>query len=415
MFSKSTNSQISHHRSSIDRKMKQRIFISTGEVSGDWHGSILVQAMFAEAKQRGIELEIVALGGDRMAAAGVKLLGNTAAIGSIGLTEALPFVLPTMRLQRQAKQQLKQDPPDLAVLIDYVTPNLAMGSFFQNILNKPVTYYIAPQEWVWSFKDKNTKMIAGFTDKIFSIFPQEATYYRKHGANVDWVGHPLIDEMAKVSDRAICRTELGLGESDLIVTMLPASRAQEIKFLFPPMLEACQAIKAKLPQVKFLLALSTEKFRQPIADMLNQYGIEAEIVYGKSHQLIRAADLVLTKSGTVNLETALLGVPQVVIYKVSASTVWVARKILGFSIPFMSPPNLILEREVVPELFQEAATATNIAEACLTLLQDQTVRSQTLTDYTEMRHKLGKPGAATRAAQGILDLLTQSLATHHSL
>jgi lipid-A-disaccharide synthase len=389
--------------------MKRRIFISTGEVSGDWHGAILAQALFAEARQRGIELEILALGGDRMAAVGVKLLGNTAAIGSIGLTEALPFVLPTMRLQRKAKQQLKQDPPDLAVLIDYVTPNLAMGSFFQNTLKKPVTYYIAPQEWVWSFKDKNTKMIAGFTDKIFSIFPQEATYYRKHGADVDWVGHPLIDEMAKVSDRPTCRAELGLRADDLVVTMLPASRAQEIKFLFPPMLAACQTIKAQLPQVKFLLALSTEKFRQPIADMLQKYDIKAEIIYGRSHQLIRAADLVLTKSGTVNLETALLNVPQVVIYKVSASTVWVARNLLGFSIPFMSPPNLILEREVVPELFQEVATPVNIAQACLTLLQDQQARSQTLANYAQIRQKLGGPGAATRAAQGILDLLAQSL------
>ncbi|MFM7788424.1 MAG: lipid-A-disaccharide synthase, partial [Microcystis panniformis] len=171
--------------------MKRCIFISTGEVSGDWHGAILIEALREQAALRGMELEIIGLGGDRMAAMGAKLLGNTVGIGSIGAIEALPYILPTIRLQENAKKSLKKSPPDIAVLIDYMMPNQGMGYFAKRVLNIPVVYYIAPQEWVWSFNDKNTKAIAAFTDKLLAIFPQEAVYYEKQGTNVQWVGHPF--------------------------------------------------------------------------------------------------------------------------------------------------------------------------------------------------------------------------------
>jgi lipid-A-disaccharide synthase len=385
--------------------LKRRIFISTGEVSGDWHGSILIEALQEAAQKRNLELEILALGGDRMATAGATLLGNTVEIGSIGLIESLPYVLPTLLVQWKAKRLLKQTPPDLVILIDYVTPNIGIGYFTKRQLQVPVIYYIAPQEWVWSFNNKNTQAIAAFTDKILSIFPQEAKYYTEQGAHVKWVGHPLVDLMDRVPDRATARQLLGIGSDELVVVLLPASRSQELKLLLPVILQTAKIVQARLPQVRFWIPLSLEKYRLDIENQLKEYGIEAQVVSHPSQLVIRAADLVLSKSGTVNLETALLNVPQVVLYRLSNFTAWIARHLLKFYIPFMSPANLVQMKAIVPEFMQEAAIPENISQACLELLLNEQSRQQMLYNYAEMRKCLGGNGAIERVATEILDTL----------
>ncbi len=385
--------------------MRRRIFISTGEVSGDWHGAILIEALQEAAQKRNLELEILALGGDRMAAAGAILLGDTVGIGSIGIVEALPYILPTLFVQWQAKRRLKQTPPDLVILIDYVTPNIGMGYFTKRHLHVPVIYYIAPQEWVWSINNKNTQAIAGFTDSILSIFPQEAKYYTEQGAKVKWVGHPLVDLMDRVPDRDTARQLLGIGSDELVVVLLPASRSQELKYLLPVMLQSAQIIKTRLPQVKFWLPLSLEEYRPAVEKLLKEHGIEAQVVSDPSQLVIRAADLVLSKSGTVNLETALLNVPQVVLYRLSNFTAWIARHLLKFYIPFMSPANLVQMKAIVPEFMQEAAIPESISQACLELLLNEQSRQQMLYNYAEMRNCLGGNGAIERVATEILDTL----------
>ncbi|CAN1209138.1 lipid-A-disaccharide synthase [Tumidithrix helvetica PCC 7403] len=385
--------------------MKRRIFISTGEVSGDWHGAILIEALKQRATAKGIDLEILALGGDRMVATGAELLGDTVGIGSIGAIEALPFVIPTLRVQAEAKKKLRKKTPDLVVLIDYMMPNQGMGYFAKNELKVPVIYYIAPQEWVWSLNDKNTRAIAAFTDKVLAIFPQEAKYYQDQGANVEWVGHPLVDLMDRVPSRAVARQQLGISEDELVVALLPASRSQELKMVAPIMFEAAQKIQAKLPHIKFWLPLSLERYRADVEKLLQQYNLNAKVVSTPSQTVIRAADLVLSKSGTVNLETALLNVPQVVLYRVSAVTAWIARYILRAKIPFMSPPNLVQMEAIVPEFMQEAATPDALADACLELLLNEQARQRTLDNYAKMRDRLGGNGAIDRVAEAVLNLL----------
>ncbi len=367
-----------------------KIFISTGEVSGDWQGALLIKALFNHANSVGIDLEIVALGGDRMAEAGATMLGNTVGIGSIGLLEALPFIIPTIWIQWQAKQKLRRSPPDLVILIDYVTPNLAMARFTKEVLKVPVIYYIAPQApgWVWAMGDREVKEIVNFTDKILAIFPQEAKYYEDYGGNVVWVGHPMVEVISKFPDKLTARSQLGIPESDLVVGLLPASRSQELKYLLPVMLEAAQKIQAQLPHVKFWLPLSMERYRAKIEQLFQEYKVPVQIISGQSQLLMRAADLILTKSGTVNLEATLLDVPQVVVYKVSKITEWIAVKLLKFSIPFMAPTNLMVMKEIVPEFLQMNATGDRIAAACLDLLLDPAKRQQTLKDYAEVRDRL---------------------------
>ncbi|MCA1903514.1 MAG: lipid-A-disaccharide synthase [Cyanobacteria bacterium KgW148] len=384
--------------------MTYNIFISTGEVSGDFQGAALAQAIYREAKQQNIPLTIRALGGEKMAAAGVNLLGNTAGIGSIGLLEALPFILPSFLLQQKVKQYLQQTPPDLAILIDYVTPNIAMGQFIKRHLGIPIVYYIAPQEWVWEFQN-NSQLITSFTDRILAIFPAEAQYYQKKGAKVTWVGHPLIELMAKIPDRDVCRAELGLSADALVVTLLPASRRQELAFLLPVMLEVGRILQQQLPQIEFLLPLSRPDYRGKMEQIISRYNIPVTLIASNPHYAIKAADLALSKSGTVNLETTLLGVPQVVLYRVSALTAWVARKILGFQIPFMSPTNLVLMEPIVPEYFQEQVQPIAIAQTCLELLTNPQKRSEMLTQYSRVRQNLGEGNTTSKAAQIILDLL----------
>ena len=385
--------------------MKRRIFISTGEVSGDWHGAILIEALHERAALKGIELEIVGLGGDRMAAAGAKLLGNTVGIGSIGAVEALPYILPTIQVQREAKKWLKNSPPDVAVLIDYMMPNQGMGYFAKRTLKIPVIYYIAPQEWVWSFDDKNTKAIAAFTDKLLAIFPQEAVYYEKQGTNVQWVGHPFVDLMAKVPDRAESRKQLGMQEDDLIVTLLPASRTQELRSVMPIILKAAKIIQAKLPHVKFWLPLSLDRYRPAVEKLLAEYEIEATIISAQSQLAISAADLVLSKSGTVNLETALLNVPQVILYRVNVITAWIARHVVRLKLPFISPVNLVNMEEVIPEFVQDDAVPEAIAETALDLLINPQARQNMLDGYASVRKSLGEKGAINRVADSILEFV----------
>jgi lipid-A-disaccharide synthase len=383
-----------------------RIFISTGEVSGDLQGSLLIVAMKRQAAAAGLQLEIVALGGERMAEAGATILGDTSSIGSMGLVESLPYILPTLRVQRRAIAFLKQNPPDLVVLIDYMGPNLGIGTYMQKHLPQvPVVYYIAPQEWVWSVSLRNTARIVGFTDKLLAIFPEEARYFSDNGAKVSWVGHPLVDRMQNPPSREAARAKLGIKPEQIAIALLPASRHQEIQYLLPVIFAAAQTIQTKLPEVHFWIPLSLEIYRQPIEEAIERYGLQASVVSGQQKEVFAAADFAITKSGTVNLELALLNVPQVVVYRLNPITVWIARKILKGSIPFASPPNLVVMKPIVPEFLQEQATPENITQAAMELLLNFERRQQTLTDYQEMRQCLGEVGVCDRAAQEILQML----------
>ncbi|MFM2064755.1 MAG: hypothetical protein RLZZ507_4426, partial [Cyanobacteriota bacterium] len=340
-----------------------RIFISTGEVSGDLQGALLITALQRQAADAGYKLEIVALGGEKMAAAGATILGDTSGIGSMGIIEALPYFIPTVQVQRRAIAYLKKNPPDIIVLIDYMTPNIGIGSYmFEHFPHVPVVYYIAPQEWVWALSLERTKTIVTFTDKLLAIFPEEARYYQEKGAKVSWVGHPLVDRIANAPSREAARKSLGIKPEQIAISLLPASRHQELKYLLPVIFQAAQNIQSKLPEVHFWIPLSLETFRDKIEKGIQDYGLQATIVSGQQQEVFAAVDFAITKSGTVNLELALLNVPQVVVYRLSPFTAWVARKILKGSIPFASPVNLVVMREIVPEFLQEQATAENITQ-----------------------------------------------------
>jgi lipid-A-disaccharide synthase len=388
------------------KKRKFQIFISTGEVSGDLQGAMLVQALFTQADRLNYELEIVGLGGDRMAQAGAKILANTTAIGSVGVIESLPFVLPTLKIQRQAKKYLESHPPDLVILIDYMEPNLTIGAYLrQSLPQVPIVYYIAPQEWVCSLTLKNTQRIVRTSDLLLAIFPEEARYYQQHQAKVSWVGHPLVDRIAQFPTREQARANLGIENGETAIALIPASRPQELKYLLPVIFEAAAQIQAQIPEVRCWIPLSLAAYREIIEDAIERYKLNAKLVSDATSEVLAAADLAITKSGTVNLELALLNVPQVVVYRVHPLTFWLGMKVLGLKIPFMSPVNLVLMRSIVPELLQDLASVDNILKAAIPLIKDAEKRQQTIQDYQEMRAQIGELGVCDRAARKIIELL----------
>ena len=381
-----------------------KIFISTGEVSGDLQGSMLVKALYQAAVEHQIDLEIAGLGGDRMKEAGANILANTAVIGSMGFVEAIPFVLPTIKIQKLAKKYIRENSPDVLVLIDYPASNLALASYMKRHFPQiPVVYYIAPQDWAVPMLN-NASKIAKVVDKLLAIFPAEYEYFKSKNIDAVYVGHPLLDRMKHAPDQHQARLNLGLAASDTVVTLLPASRQQEIKYLLPVMCEAAQQISQQMSEVKFLIPVSLPSYRAAITAAVEQYNLPAQVLDDNNLNAIAAADLAITKSGTVNLEIALLNIPQVVIYCIHPFTAWIGRKI-GFEVPLMSPPNLVVGRMVVPELQQEAVTTENITTEAIKLLSDSNQQQEITIGYQEMRSRLGTEGVCDRVATEIFKLV----------
>jgi lipid-A-disaccharide synthase len=379
------------------------IFISTGDVSGDLQGALLVTALKQLAQKSGVDLKIVALGGSKMAAAGAEILADTTYISSIGVWEARAYLRPSIQARNLAKQYLKTTPPDALILIDYVDPNISVGKYARDLFpNLPIDFYIAPQDWVWPRQHKRAKLIVSFINEIFAVFPIEARYFSEQGATATFVGHPLVDRIATLTNRETARDKLGIGDEDVAVALIPASRQQELTYILPVIFAAARQIQDRLPDVRFWIPLARPDFIAEIESQIQAYQINATLVTENADLVLSAADLAITKCGTVSLELALLNVPQVVVYRVSKVTAWIAKHIVKFSIPYMSPTNLVEMKPIVPELMQDEATPDRIAAESLELILNPACRDRMLGDYQQMRSALGDTGVCDRVAAKIL-------------
>ena len=388
-----------------------RLFISTGEVSGDLQGSLLVDALYEEARNRSLNLEIVALGGPRMEAAGAELIANTSSFGAIGLLEVLPFIFPTLIAQAKVNKLLKTKPPNGVVLIDYMGPNIRLGNKIKKLMpSVPITYYIAPQEWAWRMGESGTTDLISFTDKILAIFKLEAEFYSNKGGSVEWVGHPMLDTFKTLPDKLEAKKYLGIAPDQKLVLLLPASRSQELKYLMPTIIEAAHILQKIDPSIYFIIPSGLDSFDSILKNKITLSNLRGRVVPANKVDSVKtflfsAADLALGKSGTVNMELALNGIPQIVGYKVSKFTAFIARKLLRFNVDHISPVNLLLKERLVPELVQEDFTPDSIAQLAQLLLNDNIFRSNMISGYKRLRLQLGDPGVTSRAAKEILDLV----------
>ena len=388
-----------------------KLLISTGEVSGDLQGSLLINALKTNAEKRKIELEIIALGGERMKEAGAKLISNTSSIGAIGFLEALPYVLPTLNAQSKIDNYLSSSPPDAVVLIDYMGPNIRLGlKVKKKFPNIPIIYYIAPQEWAWRLGDSGTTDLISFTDKILAIFEEEAKFYSNKGGNVKFVGHPMLDFYRNIPTREESLRRIGLTSDQKLLLIIPASRKQELKYILPTLLKAAKLLQEKDPSITVLIPSGLNEFNELLNNSLKEYSLSGRIILSNEVDdlkpfLFSAAHLALAKSGTINMELALNSVPQIVGYKVSRVTAFFARYLLRFNVKYISPVNLLLNKMLIPEFIQEDFKADKIFNAALKILEDNSTKEDIKLGYERLKDKLGKPGVTDRASKDILDLL----------
>jgi len=390
-----------------------KLLISTGEVSGDLQGGLLIKALKTNAEKRKIELEIIALGGERMREAGAQLISNTSSIGAIGFWEALPYVIPTLNAQSKIENYLKSSSPDAVVLIDYMGPNIRLGlKIKKKFPNIPIIYYIAPQEWAWRLGDSGTTDLIGFTDKILAIFEEEAEFYSNKGGNVKFVGHPMLDFYRNIPTREESFRKIELKPHNKLLLIIPASRKQELKYILPTLLKAAKLLQENDPSIKVLIPSGLKKFDEVLNNSLKEYGVSGRIISSNEVDelkpfLFSAAHLALAKSGTINMELALNSVPQIVGYKVSRVTAFFARHLLRFNVKYISPVNLLLNQMLIPEFIQEDFNEDKIFNAALKILNDNSSKEDIMFGYKRLRDKLGKPGVTDRASKDILDLLIQ--------
>ena len=391
--------------------MIKKIFISTGEVSGDLHGSLLARALIEESEKRSIPIEIFGLGGERMREAGVNIMHDTTSISAIGIWEALPLIVPTLKIQKRFYKLLISNSPNCLILIDYMGPNINIGrKIRRKNIQIPIYYYIAPQEWAWRVGNNSTTDLISFSNKIFAIFREEADFYRKRGGNVSWIGHPMVDSTDKLPSKRLSRKHLRLKNNENILLMMPASRPQEIKYILPTFMKVANKLQEKYPNLVVFIPSCRDTFEEKFAKALQRYNVKGRIVSSKDIEankpfIYSLSTLALCKSGTVNMELALYGVPQVVGYKVSRVTAFIAKNILKFKVRFISPVNLLMRKRIVPEFVQKDFEVNRILKKSLQIMDKPNQKIKIKNGYKSLKKILGDKGVVQRAASEILDSL----------
>lgn len=363
-----------------------KYYLIAGEASGDLHGANLMKALKAEDPQA----EFRFLGGDKMLAEGGTLVKHYAEMAFMGFTEVILNLRSILKNLKRCKADLYAYQPDALILIDFPGFNLKIAEFAKSNGIK-VCYYISPKVWAWN--QKRVLKIKRIVDQLFCILPFEVDFYHQWGMKVDYVGNPLLDEIAHFVPAPNFRLKHGLNEKK-IIALLPGSRKQEIERLLPDML----SVRDQFSDYQFVVA-AAPTFD---ADYYHQYiqNKTVTLVFGQTYQLLHQAHAALVASGTATLETALFKVPQVVLYRGGAISVGIARLLI--KIRFISLVNLIMDRKVVTELIQQDCSTKQIAEE-LGHIVEGPVRVQLLADYEVLAEKMGSAGASARTAKLIVD------------
>ncbi len=369
------------------------IFISAGEASGDLHGSHLARAIWSIAPQT----RLSCLGGPHMQAAGVPTVVDNRRISVVGGTEIVAHILDIYGAWRRIRSHLLETRPDLVVLIDFPDFNLHLGKFAKKIGAK-VFYYITPQVWAW--REGRVKKIRRIADRMAVILPFEKGFYASHGIDVDYVGHPLVDIMADLPDKTEC-DRLYHGFNGPLVGLLPGSRRSEIKRMFDILMDAGRIISRSLPSVRFLIPLASSLDARDMEDRAARWSLPVQVVHNDTYRAIRACDLILSVSGTVTLEAAILETPMIVLYKLSGLSRLIAKPLIR--VKFVGLPNLIAGKAIAPEFVREEPTGPRLAECAIKLLMNSALLDEQRLELRNIRNQLGAPGISARAARLVLD------------
>jgi len=367
-----------------------KYYLIAGEASGDLHGSNLIRALH----QHDEEADIRCWGGDRMEAAGATLVKHYRELSFMGFLEVLTNLPTIFRNLSFCKKDIEAFNPDALIFIDFSGFNLRIARWARE-KGYRTHYYISPQ--VWASREGRVKKIKRDIDHMYVILPFEKEFYeKKHGMPVHFVGHPLIDALKNrpAPDRSrFCKTN-GLDPDKPIIALLPGSRAQEVQKMLPVMLSCV----SRFPEYQFVVAGAPSLEPDFYTPYLKDPG--ASLVMDQTYALLQVAHAALVTSGTATLETALLGVPQVVCYKGNWISYQIAKRLI--TLEYISLVNLIMDREVVTELIQTDLTPGNLEKELQAILEG-TGREEQLSAYGVLRRKLGGEGASNKAAKLIVD------------
>jgi lipid-A-disaccharide synthase len=374
---------------------QKEIMLVVGEASGDAHGAQLVDALH----RREPELNVYGVGGEQLQQTRFETLFSVAKLTGMGLVELAGNVRNLWRAYSILKGALRKRRPNLLVLIDFPEFNLRLARYAK-ILRIPVLYYVSPQIWAW--RRGRVRQIARWVDRMAVIFPFEESFYRSHGVNATFVGHPLLESVKFDRDREETLAKLGLNAHDPVIALLPGSRRAEIVRHLPVMRDAAARL-GRERGVQFFCVRAPTIDAPEVDAILQSAGAAIPVIDDDRYNAVHAADLVWTASGTATVEIALLGRPMIIVYRLSWLTYWIARCLVR--VRHIGMVNLIAEERLMPELIQGEVNAERLATETRTLLDDVKTRAQMSEKLGRWRQRLGSPGAAGRVADLALGMM----------
>jgi lipid-A-disaccharide synthase len=372
------------------------VMIIAGEASGDMHGASLVREMLKIDPT----LNFYGIGGNGLREAGVKLLANAAEMAVVGFTEVFFKLRKFLKTMNRMKKSLDDFKPDLVILIDYAGFNLRLAEAVHKRGIK-IFYYVSPQ--VWASRRGRISKIKKYVNKMAVILPFEVDTYKQENFPVDYVGHPLLDLVKTNYSRAEAQEKFSLSENKTTIALLPGSRISEVEKLLPEIMQAAVILAQTIPDIQFVLPLADTLEESIISEIISGFGVKVNVIKGDTYDVISCADLAIVASGTATLETALLGIPMIIIYKISPLTYFIGKRII--TVKNIGIVNIIAGKTIVPELIQNEANGRRIADEALAILNDTPKKQEIIKELAEIRAKLGSPGAAIRAAQLAYDML----------
>lgn len=368
-----------------------RIALVAGEASGDILGSGLMQAL----KARHGDIEFIGVGGPRMQAEGLTPYFPMERLSVMGLVEVLGRLPELLSRRKRLIETLIAAKPDVFIGIDAPDFNLGVELKLRRAGIKTV-HYVSPSVWAW--RQKRVLKIREACDLMLTLFPFEAQFYDAHQVPVRFVGHPLADSIPMQADRMAVRRELDLPLDEPVIALLPGSRGGEVARLGELFLDAAERLRALRPGVRFVLPCASPERRAQLEQMLAGRDLPLSLLDGRSHDALAACDAVLIASGTATLEALLYKRPMVVAYKVAPMTYRILRRLVKS--PYVSLPNLLAERPLVPELLQDAATPEALARALVPLIDG----GQAQTEGFDVIHRALRRDASSQAAEAVLKL-----------
>lgn len=369
-----------------------KIALVAGEASGDILGAGLMQAI----KARHPDARFIGVGGPRMQAEGLDSYFPMERLAVMGLVEVLGRLPELLKRRRGLIRTLIDERPDVFVGIDAPDFNLGVELKLRQAGIRTV-HYVSPSVWAW--RQKRVLKIQRACDLMLTLFPFEAQFYEAQQVPVCFVGHPLADAIPLTADRVAARAALGLPEQGAVVALLPGSRGGEVERLGGLFLDAAERLRALRPGLRFVLPCASAERRAQVEAMLAGRDLQVSLLDGRSHEALAACDAVLIASGTATLEALLFKRPMVVAYRVAPLTYRILRRLVKS--PYISLPNLLAGRLLVPELIQDAATPEALAGALAPLIDD----GQVQTEGFDAIHRALRRGASERAAEAVLRLV----------